>query len=85
MAADGVSGTALANGGMRVRTAGRRELRCSAVGSAMWIALRVNDGALDLAAASLADAWQTDEGKVRTAMTVWAQRLMDAGLLKAAA
>ncbi|WP_328764811.1 MULTISPECIES: PqqD family protein [unclassified Streptomyces] len=85
VAADGVTGTALADGRMKVRTAGRGEFRCSPVGSAMWVALRVNDGFLELAASSLADAWQTDERKVRTAMTAWADRLMAAGLLKAAA
>lgn len=84
LAADGVSGTALANGRMDLRKGGRDELRCSPVGTAMWIALRHNDGFLDLAAASLAEAWQTDEGKVRTAMTIWAERMMDTGLLKAA-
>ncbi|GHE74963.1 hypothetical protein EDE04_6606 [Streptomyces sp. 2132.2] len=85
VAADGVTGTALADGRMKVRTAERGEFRCSPVGSAMWVALRVNDGFLELAASSLADAWQTDEVKVRTAMHAWAERLMDAGLLKAAA
>lgn len=52
VAADGVTGTALADGRMKVRTAGRGEFRCSPVGSAMWVALRVNDGFLELAASS---------------------------------
>ncbi|MFE2142570.1 PqqD family protein [Streptomyces sp. NPDC059456] len=85
VAAEGVTGTALADGRVKVRTAGRGEFRCSPVGSAMWVALRVNDGLLERAASSLADAWQTDEGKVRTAMAAWADRLMAAGLLEAAA
>ncbi|MFF3216083.1 PqqD family protein [Streptomyces sp. NPDC002886] len=84
LAADGVSGTALANGQMRLRKAGRDEFRCSPVGAAMWIALRHNDGFLELAAASLAEAWKTDEGKVRSAMTVWAERMVDTGMLRAA-
>ncbi|MFE2477545.1 hypothetical protein [Streptomyces sp. NRRL F-2747] len=80
---DGVTSTALVNGQMDLRSKGDESgFRCSPVGAAMWVALRHNDGFLELAADSLAEVWETDTTKVKTAMTVWSRKMIEAGLLR---
>jgi hypothetical protein len=82
---DGVTSTALADGRLALRAQGRPgAVHCTPLAASMWFALRHNDGFVDLAVASLARSWGTEQPKVRAVMDAWCGRLLDAGWLRPA-
>lgn len=57
------------------------QYRCSRVGTAMWIALRQNDGSSDAAAHLLARLWGNDPVNMHADIEVWIAEMCDAGLI----
>ncbi|WP_244905429.1 PqqD family peptide modification chaperone [Streptomyces agglomeratus] len=59
-----------------------RHLRCSPVGTAMWIALRQHGGDVDAAADMLAALWGTEPENARADLGIWVDEMRDAGLVR---
>jgi hypothetical protein len=55
--------------------------RCGPVATAMWIALRRNDGDAGAAARLLAEMWDTEPDNARADLDIWVEEMRDAGLL----
>ncbi|MFE9767972.1 PqqD family peptide modification chaperone [Streptomyces sp. NPDC005808] len=60
---------------------GSGRYRCSPVGTAMWIALRRNEGDTGAAAHMLAELWNTAPENARADLDIWIEEMRDAGLL----
>jgi len=81
----GASVTVDAQGCLHVltRSAGQsRRFRCGPVGTAMWIALRQQDGDVEAAARTLSSLWDTDETNTRADLDIWIDEMRDAGLVR---
>ncbi|MFB8392620.1 PqqD family protein [Streptomyces yangpuensis] len=57
--------------------------RCGPVATAMWIALRRNDGDAGAAASLLAQMWDIEPDHARADLDIWVEDMRDAGLLRA--
>lgn len=56
--------------------------RCGPVGTAMWIALRQQDGDMEAAARTLAAMWGTDPANTRADLDIWIDEMRDAGVVR---
>ncbi|MEV5432948.1 PqqD family protein [Streptomyces sp. NPDC052701] len=79
----GVTAVVLENGDLELHSQESGVRTCwGPVNTAMWIALRQNDGHLEAAADLLAALWDVDPPCMRSDLEVWANELSDAGLLR---
>ncbi|MGP4012659.1 PqqD family protein [Streptomyces sp. 4N124] len=56
--------------------------RCGPVGTAMWIALRQQDGDIEAAARMLSALWGTDPANTRADLDIWVDEMRDAGVVR---
>lgn len=56
--------------------------RCGPVGTAMWIALRQQDGDMEAAARTLSELWGTDPANTRADLDIWIDEMRDAGVVR---
>jgi hypothetical protein len=62
------------------RSGGR--FRCGPVGTAMWIALRQQEGDMEAAARILSALWDTDQANTRADLDIWVDEMRDAGVVR---
>lgn len=74
-----------ASGCLELRSASGARARCNPVGTAMWLALRQNDGDVADAAGTLARMWGGDPVNLHADLELWIGELCDAGLLRISA